>query len=299
MGGLFRAAKRVVSSAARTATNIISKTASAVGNAASNVIKNPLPVIETIALTSVGIPPSIASAAVTAANGGNVKDVATAAVTAYVGGEAGQTVGGQVASATESKVLGSIAASATGASTQATLTGLAQGKGLKDSLASGLQAGVAAGLTQTAIEQISPTTGPTPVEERSVGVGTEMPTGNAAVGDISQEVAAAQKAKPEAYVTLPTEQKLLQSALYPSVYTTLFGQKAQPSLAGAPATTTAPTTTPTSPTQTTITPGSQALAQALRIGDVGAPIFGTDKDEGKKAGWNVESLRYMGNVGEA
>lgn len=46
-------------------------------------------------------------------------------------------------------------------------------------------------------------------------------------------------------------------------------------------------------------PGSQALAQALRIGDVGAPIFGTDKDEGKKAGWNVESLRYMGNVGEA
>lgn len=47
------------------------------------------------------------------------------------------------------------------------------------------------------------------------------------------------------------------------------------------------------------TPGSQALAQALRIGDVGAPIFGTDKDSGRKAGWNVESLRYMGDVGEA
>jgi len=46
-------------------------------------------------------------------------------------------------------------------------------------------------------------------------------------------------------------------------------------------------------------PGSQALAQALRIGDVGAPIFGTDKDKGKKSGWNVESLRYMGDVGEA
>jgi hypothetical protein len=42
-------------------------------------------------------------------------------------------------------------------------------------------------------------------------------------------------------------------------------------------------------------PGSQALAQALRIGDPGAPIFGGDKeDKGKQSGWNVESLRYMG-----
>jgi hypothetical protein len=42
-------------------------------------------------------------------------------------------------------------------------------------------------------------------------------------------------------------------------------------------------------------PGSQALAQALRIGDAGAPIFGGDKeDKGKQSGWNVESLRYMG-----
>lgn len=46
-------------------------------------------------------------------------------------------------------------------------------------------------------------------------------------------------------------------------------------------------------------PGSSALAQALRT-DLGAPIFGGDKDkEGRKSGWNVESLRYMGDVGEA
>ena len=42
------------------------------------------------------------------------------------------------------------------------------------------------------------------------------------------------------------------------------------------------------------TPGSEALAQALRI-DPGAPVFGGEKDKGKKSGWNVESLRYMGN----
>lgn len=41
-------------------------------------------------------------------------------------------------------------------------------------------------------------------------------------------------------------------------------------------------------------PGSEALAQALRL-DPGAPVFGGEKDKGKKSGWNVESLRYMGN----
>lgn len=56
-----------------------------------------------------------------------------------------------------------------------------------------------------------------------------------------------------------------------------------------------------SPTSVTTTgagqaPGSQALSQALRIGDPGAPILGSsDKEAGdKKSGWNVESLRYMG-----
>jgi hypothetical protein len=53
--------------------------------------------------------------------------------------------------------------------------------------------------------------------------------------------------------------------------------------------------TPTTQGQGSV--GTSALAQALRIGDVGAPIFGRD-EEGKKAGWNLESLRYMGNAGE-
>lgn len=46
-------------------------------------------------------------------------------------------------------------------------------------------------------------------------------------------------------------------------------------------------------------PGSAALAQALRT-DFGAPIFGGEKEKGAaRSGWNVESLRYMGNSGEA
>lgn len=59
----------------------------------------------------------------------------------------------------------------------------------------------------------------------------------------------------------------------------------------------APTPSAT-PTATGVTPGSQALAQALNLGDVGAPIFGGDKEKGgAKPAWNVESLRYMGGEG--
>ena len=56
--------------------------------------------------------------------------------------------------------------------------------------------------------------------------------------------------------------------------------------------------TPTSVTTTGAgqAPGSQALSQALRIGDPGAPILGSSDKEGgdKQSGWNVSSLRYMG-----
>ena len=46
--------------------------------------------------------------------------------------------------------------------------------------------------------------------------------------------------------------------------------------------------------------GSAALGQALRIGDAGSPVFGSGEKEGEKqSGWNVESLRYMGQEDNA
>ena len=295
---------KAVKKVTKAVTSVVSKAVSSVSSAVSNVVKNPLPVIETVALTAITGNPAVSAAAVSAANGGSVKDIATSAATAYAGQQAGQSVGGQVAAATESKTLGSIAASATGASTQATLTGLAQGKSLTDALALGSKAFVAAGFTQAGIEQISPTTGPAPVEERSTGgtLGTTGDTGLTTAQEFPAGMSAAESLdKSQSYVPLPTEQKLLASALYPAVYSTLFGQSTQPSTTvRAPTTSTTPAPTQqVSPTQTTISPGTQALAQALRVGDVGAPIFGGDKEEGRKAGWNVESLRYMGDTGEA
>jgi len=60
--------------------------------------------------------------------------------------------------------------------------------------------------------------------------------------------------------------------------------------------TTAPEPTSVTTTGAGQAPGSQALSQALRIGDPGAPILGSsDKESGdKQSGWNVSSLRYMG-----
>jgi hypothetical protein len=71
------------------------------------------------------------------------------------------------------------------------------------------------------------------------------------------------------------------------------------SLLNRPLTKTTPTGTRSSPTQTNASPGTQALAQALRVGDAGAPVFGGDKDKSKRSGWNTESLRYMGNSGDS
>ena len=52
----------------------------------------------------------------------------------------------------------------------------------------------------------------------------------------------------------------------------------------------------TTPGMGQATPGSAALAQVLNQGGAGGTIFGTSSDQGKKKpGWNIASLRYMGN----
>lgn len=43
--------------------------------------------------------------------------------------------------------------------------------------------------------------------------------------------------------------------------------------------------------------GSQALAQALRLGDPGAPLFGTEKEGKRKNVWNVASLKVKDETG--
>lgn len=332
MGGAVKAVTKAVSSAAKAVTKVVSKVASNVGKAASNVIKNPLPVIETLAVAAVVGPyvgPAVAAAgggtaataaatsavsaaAVKAMNGGNVGDIATAAITSGAGGYAGQAAGtavgaeiGSEASGAQLTTLGKITSSAVGGSTSTTLKQLADGSSLSDAVSAGAKVGVAAGITTGSIEGLKSAfntepTYPAPVEER----GTIASTGEAVAAEppplgIQQQYAtlrADSPYKPSDPLIGKSEERLLASALYPAVYSTLFGKQQQAPVSVTSGTTAkAPTQQPISPVQTTAAPGTQALAQALRVGDAGAPIFGGDKEEGKKAGWNVESLRYMGN----
>ena len=109
------------------------------------IIANPLPVIETIALTMIGVPPPIANAAVTALNGGSVEDIAKAAVVSYVAPEISKSVSGTVASVLPEGTNAAIvkaASSAVGADAAATVVALASGKSLEDSLKVGTTAAI-------------------------------------------------------------------------------------------------------------------------------------------------------------
>jgi len=352
MGGVVKAVSSVVSGVGNAISSVASgvgsavsstasgvdacgrKTVSAIGTAVSNVIKNPLPVIEAIAVTAAIGPQglgllgsaapivegvgaaatvvdtgatiaaggaAISAAAVKAMNGGNVGDIATAAITSGVGSYAGQAAGTAIGADTtpgQLTTLGKITASAVGGSTTTTLKQLADGSSLSDAVSAGAKTFAAAGITTGSIEGLKAafdpsTAGTAPVEERSVMADTGAPAPD--YGTTVVDAAPPVDTKP---TIGPTEEKLLASALYPAVYSTLFGKQQQAPISAVTGTTTtqAPTQQqPISPVQTTAGPGTQALAQALRIGDAGAPIFGGDKEGGKKAGWNVESLRYMGN----
>jgi len=64
-----------------------------INTTADNIIRNPLPTIETAVLISMGVPPVIASAAVTAANGGSMEQIALSAATSWAAAEIGGAVG--------------------------------------------------------------------------------------------------------------------------------------------------------------------------------------------------------------
>lgn len=77
-GGLFN---KIVSKA----SDVLKKTGESLGAIATNILKNPLPVIATIGLAMAGVPPTLSAAAISAIQGGSPKDIALAAVGAYAG----------------------------------------------------------------------------------------------------------------------------------------------------------------------------------------------------------------------
>jgi hypothetical protein len=144
MGGPAKAVQKVVSGAENVVSGAV-KTVEAIA-------EDPLPFIATVALISVGVPPELAAAAVTAANGGDMDEIVTSAATAYVGGQAAQYAGSSASSAGSSATTAKIAASAAGASTATTLRELDNGKPFDEALDAGLKSAVVSGGTTAVIE---------------------------------------------------------------------------------------------------------------------------------------------------
>ena len=136
-----------------------------VGKTLEAIIQNPLPTIETIILVANGVPPAVASATVTAINGGDISQIATAAAAGYIGQQVYASVQSsltplnEVGAYSTANIVGDIpsealgtsatdkllikaASSAVGADAAATTKALASGKNFEDALAAGTQAAV-------------------------------------------------------------------------------------------------------------------------------------------------------------
>jgi len=154
MGGPARAVEKVVSGAEKVVSGAV-KTVEAIA-------EDPLPFIATVALTyalgpagaglSATASASVSAAAVSAANGGDMQDIVTAAAATYAGGQAAEYAGSSAASAGSSATTAKIAASAAGASTATTLKALDDGKPFDEALDAGLKSAVVAGGTTAVIE---------------------------------------------------------------------------------------------------------------------------------------------------
>lgn len=255
-------------------TSPVQSAVSSVNKTVDAVARNPLPVIETIVLTAVLTPylgpaaAPTASAAVTYLNGGSAEDAAKAGAVSFAGQQAAEAYA-PAAQAPDNIDVGGGFNPATGAGDPTTAAAAAPVTAEK----AGVR-GATSGATRAALKGGSP-------EEIVAGgiVGGASGYGGAA----ASEELGLQPGSIESGLTQTIVGQSIGNYLSPTRSAQTMGGGATPS--------------PTSVTTTGAgqAPGSQALAQALRIGDAGAPIFGGDKeDKGKASGWNVESLRYMG-----
>ena len=252
------------------------KAVSTVNKTADAIIRNPLPVIETAVLTAVltpvlgpGAGPA-SSAAVTYLNGGSAEDAAKAGAISFASQQASEAYA-PAAQKPDNIDVGGGFNPATGAGDPATAAGANVPTPVE-------KAGVG-GATSGALKAAS-----TKGSASDVLAGAVVGGAAGAGGTAASEYAGFEPSSIGSALTKNVIGSSISNFLSPT-------RSAQTEGGG-----TTPSASPTSVTTTGAgqAPGSQALSQALRIGDPGAPIFGGDKEEGKKSGWNVESLRYMG-----
>jgi len=316
MGGIAKAVGKVVSGVAE-----------AVGDVVEAVAENPIVAAAAFAVTGVPLPGVIASlpapvsaAAVsmasTAIRGGDFGDIIKAGAAGALGSAVGGAVGSKVASSfgdTAGKIASSAAGGFTGTLVQTGDLETALKGGVMGGAGAALQAGISSGLE--AIKQQFPGTTTTQQAGPSgLQVGQQVPTSPFGT---TETVAPTSPFGTRTFDTLPSMQytpsfaeraigaagpaatELASDALKPTLASVLGfgGQPTTQSTGPAPTGGTAPGVAVTGEGGTVNPAAASALAQALRVGDPGAPLFGTEGKGQQQAVWNTASLKFKDEIG--
>ena len=305
--------------------SVVSGVAEAVGDVVEAVAENPILATAALAVTGVPLPGVIASLpapvsaaaismASTAIQGGDFGDIIKAGAAGALGSAVGGAVGGKVASSfgdTAGKVAGSAAGGFTGTLVQTgdletALKGAAMG-----GAGAALQAGITSGL-EAVKQQFPGTTTTQQAGPSGLQVGQQVPTSPFGT---TETVAPTSPFGTRTFDTLPSMQynpSFVERAIGAAgpAATDLASDALKPTLASALGFGGQPTTQSTGPSPgaapgvavtgegSAVNPAAaSALAQALRVGDPGAPLFGTEGKGQQQAVWNTASLKFSDEVG--
>ena len=307
--------------------NVVSGVAEAVGDVVEVVAENPIVAAAAFAVTGVPLPGVLASLpapvsaaaismASTAIQGGDFGDIIKAGAAGALGSAVGGAVGSKVASSfgdTAGKIASSAAGGFTGTLVQTGDLETALKGGVMGGAGAALQAGISSGLE--AIKQQFPGTTTTQQAGPSgLQVGQQVPTSPFGT---TETVAPTSPFGTRTFDTLPSMQytpsfaeraigaagpaatELASDALKPTLASVLGfgGQPTTQSTGPAPTGGTAPGVAVTGEGGTVNPAAASALAQALRVGDPGAPLFGTEGKGQQQAVWNTASLKFKDEVG--
>ena len=328
MGGVAKAVGKAVSGVAKAAGKVVEAVAKNPTALISVVVAPQLaPVIAkglgVKAVAASAISNAMVSGAVTLAKGGDLGDILKSSAAAGFGTYIGGVVGGKVANEF-GNVAGKVSSAAAGNFTGTLIASggdvkAALQQGIMGGATAGLQAGISSGLES--LKQKFPGTlatgeGTTPARGQ---VGDRIPTapsymtqggtfetvaptspfgtyGTTSMPNLKYEPSFTQKGLTAAE---PAVTKLAENALEPTLASALGfgGQPTTQSTGPAPTGTGGPGVAVTGESTAINPAAASALAQALRVGDPGAPLFGTEGKGQQQAVWNTASLKFKDEIG--
>lgn len=307
--------------------NVVSGVAEAVGDVIEVVAENPIIAAAAFAVTGVPLPGILASLpapvsaaaismASTAIQGGDFGDIIKSGAAGALGSVVGSAVGSKVASSfgdTAGKIASSAAGGFTGTLVQTGDVGTALKGGVIGGAGAALQVGITSGL-ESLKQQFPGSTTTQAAGPSGLQVGQQVPTSPFGT---TETVAPTSPFGTRTFDTLPSMQynpsiveravgaagpaatELATDALKPTLASALGfgGQPTTQSTGPAPTSRTAPGVAVTGESSAINPAAASALAQALRIGDPGAPLFGTEGKGQQQAVWNTASLKFKDEIG--